>query len=461
MRNYLYSILFFSGCVLGQENSHLQLKKKDTICLTDCFRKAHWEAHTRSFFMSTLNEGNLKDDYAMATGAGIGVITKPVYGFQAGMSGFFAFKLFSSEIYKSDSLTKSANRYEIGLFDVENPHNESDMDRLEELYLRYANKKLSIAGGRMNLNTPFFNPQDGRMRPTLEEGIWINVNEWKKFSFAGGWISRVSPRSTVRWVSLSESMGVFSSGVNNDGTKSEYHDNVQGCTGMAIANVNYRFSERIKVILWNGFLENVMNTSVAEIRGVKNAGSNSYYSNLLFIHQDAINKGGNSNPHKSYFSGRQSNAVSAQVGVKQKRNNFSLNYTHITGDGRYLLPREWGRENLYTYLPRERLEGSGMVHAAMVKWDRSNRKERLHTVFAYGYYALPRVDNFRLNKYGLPSYHHLYAEADYSFGRFFQGMLLRIIITSKIEANDRPNDLKYIYNKVNMINFNVILDYKI
>ena len=32
----------------------------------------------------------------------------------------------------------------------------------------------------MNLNTPFFNPQDGRMRPTLEEGVWASINENEK-----------------------------------------------------------------------------------------------------------------------------------------------------------------------------------------------------------------------------------------------------------------------------------------
>ena len=44
----------------------LKPKVKDSLCLKDCLLKANWEAHTRTFVMSTINEGELKDDYAIA-----------------------------------------------------------------------------------------------------------------------------------------------------------------------------------------------------------------------------------------------------------------------------------------------------------------------------------------------------------------------------------------------------------
>ena len=107
--------------------------------------------------MSTFNEGDLKDDYALASGAGIGVLTQPIKGFQAGVSGFFIYNIFSSNIGDTDEVTKSPNRYEMGLFDIEDPENKSDLDRLEELYLKYNFSKSSIMAGKFNLNTPFFN----------------------------------------------------------------------------------------------------------------------------------------------------------------------------------------------------------------------------------------------------------------------------------------------------------------
>jgi hypothetical protein len=196
----------------GVDNHHISLKPKDSVCLKDCFLQAHWEAHTRTFAMGTINEGDLKDDYAIASGAGIGVLTKPIYGFQVGVTGFFIYNLSSSELHKPDSLTGQGNRYEVGLFDVENPGNKNDLDRLEELYLKYNLSKSAFTVGKININTPFINPQDGRMRPTISEGVWLNINESKKFGVNGGWIWRISPRSTVQWFSIANSMGINPSG---------------------------------------------------------------------------------------------------------------------------------------------------------------------------------------------------------------------------------------------------------
>ena len=142
----------------GVDNHHISLKPKhsDSLCLKDCLLKAHWEAHSRTFFMQTINEGALKDDYALASGAGIGVLTKPIYGFQVGISGFFIYNLYSSKIELPDSLTLSPNRYEIGLFDIENPNNKNDLDRLEELYLKYTFSKSAITIGKININNNEF-----------------------------------------------------------------------------------------------------------------------------------------------------------------------------------------------------------------------------------------------------------------------------------------------------------------
>ena len=68
------------------------------------------------------------------------------------------------------------NRYEIGLFDIEDPSNKKDIDRLEELYLKYNFKNATITVGKQLINTPFINLQDGRMRPTVVEGVWTEIN---------------------------------------------------------------------------------------------------------------------------------------------------------------------------------------------------------------------------------------------------------------------------------------------
>ncbi len=448
----------------GVEHHHIFLKPKhnDSLCIKDGFLKAHWEAHSRTFLMQTINEGALKDDYALASGAGIGVLTKPIYGFQVGVSGFFIYNLYSSKIELPDSLTLSPNRYEVGLFDVENPGNKNDLDRLEELYLKYNFSKSAITLGKININTPFLNPQDGRMRPTIEEGVWLNINESKKFGINGGWFWKISPRSTVQWLSLANSMGVNPSGVNVDGTKSNYNEHIN-TSGMAIANIYFKPNDNLKINIWDGMLDNVMNTAMIEINTSQPLNDKTkLYESIMYIHQDAINDGGNSDFKKTYINkGAQSNVISAQVGIKNKKINTSINYTNITGDGRYLMPREWGKEPFYTFMPRERNEGFGDVHAFMIKTSLSAFHEKFKTGLGYGYFNLPDVKDYRLNKYGLPSYHQINYDASYTFNKFLKGLEMKILLAYKLKEGETYSNLKYIYNKVNMVNLNFILDFKI
>ena len=458
------SALFSSLLSIAQDHNdhHISMKPKDSVCLKDCLLKAHWEAHSRTFAMSTFNEGNLKDDYALASGAGIGVLTRPLYGFQVGVSGFFMYNLMSSNIDELDPTTQQPNRYEVGLFDVENHSNHNDLDRLEELYVKYTLSKSSIMVGKVNLNTPFFNPQDGRMRPTLEEGVWVSIKESTKIGLNGGWIWDVSPRSTVKWFTLSESMGVYPSGVSTIGKRSEYEENITGNSGMAVANVYFNPSRKLKINVWDGFLENVMNTALIEFNFEQEKQKFKVYEGLIYLHQDALNNGGNVNQNLSYTNrGAQSNVISAQIGLKNKKINTSLNYTHITGDGRYLMPREWGKEIFYTFLPRERNEGFGNVHAIMTKTAFSFLNSRLKTSIGYGYYHLPDPKDYRLNKYGMPSYQQINADASYVFGKFFKGLELRALVAWKLKQGEDYDNARFVYNKVNMVNFNFILDFRI
>ncbi len=460
----LFTIVYSQSHHLSEpvEKHHITLKPKDSICLKDCFVKAHWEAHSRSFFMSTLNEGNLKDDYALASGAGIGLLTHTIYNFQLGVSGFFIYNLMSSNLHVSDSISGQNNRYEVGLFDIENPKNKNDLDRLEDLYLKYNFSKSAITVGKKHINTPFINLQDGRMRPTLVEGVWLNIHESEKFGINGGWIWDISPRSTIQWFRIRESFGINPMGVNIDGTKSNYKHHVE-TSGIAIGNVYFKPSKQISVNLWNTFVENVMNTAMIEINSKQKINESSQlYQGIMFTHQDAINNGGNSEQSKTYMNkGSQSNVISVQIGVRNKKNNISVNYTHITGDGRYLMPREWGRDPFYTFLPRERNEGLGNVHAFVIKTSNELFNGKLKTGLGYGYYQLPDVKNYRLNKYGMPSYHQMNIEGAYSFSNFLKGMDVRFLAVYKLNQGETYNNPRFIYNKVNMLNLNIIVDFKI
>jgi hypothetical protein len=430
--------------------------------IEDFAKQSKWSMHSRSYFMGTINEGALKDDYAFAQGAGIGLLTVPVKGFQLGVAGYFIFNIVSSDLSKPDALSGGNNRYEIGQFDVTNPKNKHDLDRLEDLFLKYTYHKNSITIGRMELNTPFMNLQDGRMRPTLEEAVWLNIHQFKKIKFNGGYVWGVSPRSTIQFYDLKSSVGIYGQGVNIDGTKSNYLSNIYS-KGFYIGNINIKPFKKFEINLWNGFFENVSNTALVELKNENARNENiKYYQGLMYFRQDAVNNGGNVNQSLTYISkGAQANVLSARLGVKSKNLDINFNYTHITGDGRYLMPREWGRDPFYTFMARERNEGAGNVHAANTNITYTSKNKNLKSTLSYGYYKMPAVTDARLNKYGMPSYHQINLSSTYIFKNFWKGLELRFLVASKIKSGNDYLAPKYVYNKVNMTNFSLVADLKI
>jgi hypothetical protein len=131
-----------------------------------------------------------------------------------------------------------------------------------------------------------------------------------------------------------------------------------------------------------------------------------------------------------------------------------------TAEGRYLMPREWGRDPFYTFMPRERNEGYGNVHAATAVLSKKfSSVKGLAVDVSYGRFYLPDVKDFNLNKYGFPAYQQANVDVRYTFGGFFQGLDLQFLAVFK-DAIKTTYDLpKYEINKVNLSHFNLILNY--
>ncbi len=462
MKHVTALFLLISVFSFGQDTIKSNVKEtiKDTTTLRDLFIKSKIDVNARTVFMSTINDGALKDDYALASGIGIGITTKSFHGLQAGVSSFVTYNLWSSDLTQLDLSTLTANRYETGLFDVQNLSAKNNFIRIENLFLKYTLSKTSLTVGKMKLNTPFLNPQDGRMNTTIEEGAWLTMNEFKKVQINGGWLWNISPRSTNQWFSAANSIGIYPSGVTEKGVKSNYYGNISS-SGVALGNIIINPTKYIKINLWDMLIDNVMNTSMIEIN--TEFGKNlKYYQGVMFIHQDAINNGGNIDQTKTYITkGSQSNSISGQIGIKNKKFNTSINYTHITADGRYLVPREWGKDPFYTFMPRERNEGFGNLHAIATKTTFNFLKGNLKTGLAYGYFLLPDVKDYKLNKYGMPSYHQVNFDISYSFTKFLKGLDVKFITAYKLQQGETYDNLKYIYNKVNMANMSLIIDFKL
>lgn len=448
----IFILLSFTASAMQERNTdHI-----DSNSLRAALTKGKTEAHFRYFFMATDNKKDLTDYYANAAGGGLKYETGKFHGFQAGVGGFFIFNIGSSDLSKPDFTTKQINRYEIGLFDIENASNKNDIDRLEELYLKYHFKKTVATLGKQLINTPFINLQDGRMRPTGVEGLWLNGVS-KNTKWEGGVLWSMSPRSTVRWFNIGASIGVYPQGVQENGQASNYKEHINS-KAIGIIGLTHEFQKGLKLQVWEQWTENVFNTVFVQLD--KKWGNSGFYSGVQGIMQHTLNHGGNTDPSKTYTQkGNDAYTLGSTTGWKDKNTDISLNYNRITAHSRYMMPREWGRDPFYTFLPRERNEGFGDVHAGMIKIKQSFPKQHLQALIGFGYYDLPDVTNTRLNKYGMPSYTQLNLDIQYQFTGSLEGMNAQFLYVYKGQEGNSYNNNKYVIHKVNTSLFNLILNY--
>lgn len=431
----------------------------DTLSLLQALKKGTIHGHVRYFFMATQNRDELSDYYANAAGGGLKYESAPFRGFRVGVSSFFMYNVGSSDLSKVDPQSGQRNRYEIGLFNLEDPHRKVDIDRLEELYIQYSKGKGTIMLGRQTINTPFLNPQDSRMRPTEAEGVYGKVRLSDRFLLQGGWIYRVSPRSTMRWYPVGQSIGVNGQGVNRDGSPGSYAGNTAS-KGVALLGFTLQPAKGVQLKAFEQVAENVFHTALVQGSLEKEVGGQRWSGAVQYIRQDALGTGGNRDPSKRYFDkDNKVNVFGLRGGWSKGAWESSLNYTRIFRGGRFTMPREWGTEPLFTFLSRERNEGTGDVHAFMIDVNNKLMKERLKWEVGYGHYYLPPVENAALNKYGLPSYRHLKVRTDYHFQRQLKGLHLAVLFVYKDRLGPGEPDTRYVINKVGMASYNVILNY--
>lgn len=432
----------------------------DSLC--NVLRKyGTFEGHLRSFVMSTINYQDYPDYYAWGIGGGLGYFSPVIKNFQVGMSGFVIYNLSSSHLAPAAPFS---NRYELGLFDVSNPDNHEDLDRLEDLYLRYYFSRENhsyLQFGKFHLKTPLINLQDGRMRPNLQEGIWGEWIEWQKIKLKGGWLWRTSPRSTIHWFDIGKSVGVYPMGRAVDGQRAQYAGHVK-TEGIAITNVTYTPAKQINIHGWNYYAPALLNTSLLKAEVKQTHHQTQWLVGFQYLFQKSLYNDTLS-VHKQYTSkGEQAHVFSTRLArtYVPRNNEWSLNYTRITAHGRFLFPREWGVESFYTFMNRERVEGAGDVHAVMVQNKRPVMHKNLSLQTQAGLFFMPAIDRAELNKYTMPDFYHVNARMQYSFSDFLKGLQLDVLYSYKgILDHAVTESPENFHNKVNAHLVSLVVDY--
>ncbi len=436
-------------------------QKESPKSLQEFLRKGIFFGHARWYSMFTDNAANYTDYYANAWGMGIGYETGLYRNFQMGISGYTIYNMHSSDLTQIDPLSNQPNRYEIGLFDVVNSSNTSNLVRLEDLFLKYSlpPKGLMVKAGNQHIRTPFINPQDGRMRPTLVQGVLMEKQWGKRGKFLAGAIRGISPRSTVRWFSVGNSIGIYGVGINPDGSKSQYSGNLPH-SSVVYAGYQWKLKQE-EIQFWSQSVYRMFQTYLFQWDRKIGKAINPWIFGVQAIHQHALGHGGNLDPQKAYFpSDNRSYVFGMRLGKQlNQQERITLNATRITSHGRYLMPREWGRDPFYTFMPRERNEGYGDVWAINLLFTQGFKEIPLKLDVGLGSYKLPNIQDVAFNKYGFPAYFQGNLDARYSMDGFLTGLELQFLVVLKRAMENVGYLPKYEINKVNLAHFNLILNY--
>ncbi len=418
--------------------------------------------HIRSFSMATFNHRAYPDYFAQGMGAGLGYYSPIVKNFQVGMSGFLMYNLASSAL---DNQPPFNNRYEVGLFDVLDPDNRHNLGRVEDLYLRYIISKKSksfVQIGKFGIKTPMMNPQDGRMLPNLQEGVWAEWKHWRKIKISGGWLWGTSPRSTVSWFNFGETIGIYPTGRAVNGAKANYVGKLQ-VPGVAIAGLSYLPFKPLRINLWSYSVPTLFSTSLLSTEWSKVLDASIWVLGVQYLNQQSLYKGSLPIEEQYIAHDERANAVGVKISRsdKLKKSEWSLNYTRIGDSGRFLFPREWGIEPFFTFMNRERMEGSGDVHAAVIKNMLFLDDEKRFSIQSMaGIFFMPALDDPQLNKYNMPSFYQFNLRSRYSFGGFLHGLKadLMYVYKGKLEKDLMETPANF-HNKVDMHHLSFVFDY--
>ena len=450
-------LLFFSILIhlssFAQETDTLRNKIKKPIQGTLGFR---------TYWMSTSYWEDFKGDFALGQSAFLRLETKEYNGFSLeGRYTVFG-NLWSSDLSAKDPITNNSIRYEVGLFDVNNPSNRL-FGKVEELQIRYRSSKFDAAAGRMDINTPFINPQDGRLSPTFVEGVRLNFKPDKKNKFSAQVIGRISPRSTSGWFNIGETIGVYPVGQNEFGGPSNYQSNTES-NFVTVMDWQHNTNSKVQLQLNHTYVDNISSTAFSKaLKDWQLAnGNNKLVTGLQFIVQNGIGEGGNPDPDIRFKNPSDLNfIVGGRVGIKSKRSIWWMNYTHINGKGRFLHPREWGKDPFFTFIPRERNEGFELVNAFTTYFQRNVQEKGLQFYGFAGLHFLPDPAATEANKYAFPSYAQANLGGRYSPKGWGKGLDFHGILMSKLNIKSGEMKPQWIYNKVNLVHVNFIVNYTI
>jgi len=425
------------------EDHHMfHVHKNDSIhTVKDFFMKGRAHGHIRSYTMATIHEGSLKDYWTSAIGGALRYETAEWNGVSLGVKGIFTYEAFGMDLTEADEQIGKTAKWEQELYDVLRPGEYRDLDRLEELFVRYSIGDSDIRIGKVDINKgPLLMRRDGRMKPFVYRGAWARIKEFEERDIFLGYIDGVSPRGMTEWFSLEDAIGILNNGYQPDGTPAEYHEH-SGMEWIGVVGYEHEVSEGLELNLWNYYFHRNMDIIWIQTDWEKNG----WQAGLQYVHQMSMPSIGRAEYTNRYMQdGEQADVLSLRLGYAPEGSSweFSTAYLHAFDNGRFLFPRELGREAFYVSHPRFWIDGFGNTDVYMAQLAYESKKDE-HGVFEMkarlSRLDAPSADDTRFNKYAVPSTYQVMLFPKYAFHKSLKGVEMGLLYIWKIDRQeDRP-----------------------
>ncbi len=403
--------------------------------------------------MSTFNSGSLKDFHALATGGYLRYDQKIGKRFYFGVAGYTSYNLGIQDLTVPDEATGRTSRFESRLY------NYGDLSDplvllLGEAFAGFKSGGHNVKVGRLKIKSPLLNPQDGWMIPTLTQGVWYSYSQ-NSLKIQTGVINAIAPTGSDEFFNIGESIGYYPGGRSYLGGPSGYSGNTNS-DYVALFNVNHRI-HKFDFKIWNYYVDNLFNALYLR-PGFQI--SNDTKLSAEWVNQLKVGDGGNAIDSLRYFESDQSNLVGIQLMQKLGKTRISVSYNHIFKNGRFLFPREWGREVLFSFQKRERSEGAADNHALVLNFHNQIKWSGQSIVLesSIGHHWKPAVVNQSDNKYAQPDYTHINLELAYNNDKFSK-LKPELFLVYKMGGDNFPDTPNFILNKVDMFQINFVVNY--
>ncbi len=408
----------------------------------------------RDYFMSTVNEGALTDYYSNAIGAALKYETPVWHGLQGAIRGRFAHRTFLDNANTADPLVNRPANWERELYDVDNPE-ANTVYQIEELYLRFHFSRSRITMGKMDLNrSPLLLKRGGRMNGFAYRGLWLDINELEQQKIQLGWINGVVIRGRTTWRSIDNALGRNSNGLAPNGERSNYAGttNTKGIGVFSYENTIY---PGVKIQVWNYFFHRLSNISWFQVDYKSNrfllGGQLAYQVPMGFQEQlNYVNR---------YMQPDEKGIVlNVQLGIYNKIQGWELsaNYLQAFDSGRFLFPRELGRENFYASQPRTWLDGQGDTDIFMLRFKFKPPAKNWQFDLRLSKMITPGLDQLTFNKYNIATLNQATLDVKYKMDGVLPGLKTLFRYATRLRSNTDNFDPRDKFYRINYQHFNLI-----